>query len=42
MRLTNKAGLILLGLGALAVYKYNKMNEDEKTALIQKGKKIFD
>lgn len=42
MRFTNKTGLILLGLGALAVYKYNKMNEDEKTALKQKGKKIFD
>lgn len=42
MKVTNKAGLILLGLGALAVYKYNKMNEDEKTALKEKGKKIFD
>ena len=42
MKFSNKAGLILLGIGALAVYKYNKMDEEEKTALKEKGKKIFD
>ena len=42
MKVTNKATLILLGLGAFAIYKYNKMNEEEKTALKEKGKKIFD
>jgi hypothetical protein len=42
MKISNKAGLILLGLGALAVYKFNKMSDDEKTALKEKGKKIFD
>lgn len=42
MKVTNKASLILLGLGAFAIYKYNKMNEDERTALKEKGKKIFD
>ena len=42
MKVTNKASLILLGLGAFAVYKYNKMNEEERTALKEKGKKIFD
>ena len=42
MKVSNKAGLILLGLGALAVYKYNKMSDDEKTTLKEKGKKIFD
>ncbi len=42
MKVSNKTGLILLGLGALAVYKYNKMSEDEKIAIKEKGKKIFD
>lgn len=42
MKISNKATLILLGLGALAVYKYNKMSDEEKTALKEKGKKIFD
>jgi len=42
MKVSNKAALILLGLGALAVYKYNKMSEDEKIAIKEKGKKIFD
>jgi hypothetical protein len=42
MKISNKAALILLGLGALAVYKYNKMSDEEKTALKEKGKKIFD
>ncbi|MFN0083034.1 MAG: hypothetical protein ACKVOM_11000 [Ferruginibacter sp.] len=42
MKISNKATLILLGLGALAVYKYSKMSDDEKTALKEKGKKIFD
>ena len=38
----NKGAIILMGLGALAAYKYNKMTEEEKTALKDKGKKIFD
>ncbi|MCY7292271.1 MAG: hypothetical protein LH615_08825 [Ferruginibacter sp.] len=42
MKVSNKAALILLGLGALAVYKYSKMSEDEKIAIKEKGKKIFD
>ncbi len=42
MKVSNKTGLILLGLGALAVYKYNKMSEDDKIALKEKGKKIFE
>ncbi len=42
MKISNKATLILLGLGALAVYNYNKMSDEEKRALKEKGKKIFD
>lgn len=42
MKISNKATLILLGLGALAVYKYSKMSDEEKIALKEKGKKIFD
>lgn len=37
-----KGTIILMALGALAAYKYNKMTEEEKTALMDKGKKIFD
>ena len=37
-----KGTLILMALGALAAYKYNKMTDEEKTALTDKGKKIFD
>ena len=41
MKISNKAGLILLGLGALAVYKYNKMNDDEKNCFKRKRKENF-
>ena len=37
-----KGTIILMALGALAAYKYNKMTEEEKTAFMDKGKKIFD
>lgn len=37
-----KGTIILMALGALAAYKYNKMTEEEKTALMDRGKKIFD
>ncbi len=42
MKLSTKSALILAGIGALAVYKYNKMSDEEKQALKDKGKKIFD
>jgi len=42
MTLSKKAALLVLGLGALAVYKYNKMSDEERDALKAKGKKLFD
>ena len=42
MKISKKVGLLALGLGVLAVYKYNKMNDDERKALKDKGKKLFD
>ena len=42
MKLSKKATLLALGLGALAVYKYNKMTDEDKDALKDKAKKIFD
>ena len=42
MSLSKKGAVVLLGLGALAVYKYNKMSDEQKTALKDKGKKLFD
>ncbi len=42
MSLSKKSAVVLLGLGALAVHKYNKMSDEQKTALRDKGKKLFD
>ncbi len=42
MKLSNKTGIILLGLGALAVYKYNKLSTEEKDELKDKAKKFYD
>lgn len=42
MRISKKGGLLLLGLAGLAVYKYNKMSEEEKTALKDKAKKFYE
>lgn len=42
MKISKKGGLVLLALGALAVYKYNKMTDEEKTALKDKAKKLYD
>ena len=42
MKISKKAALLALGVGALAIYKYNKMTDEEKTALKDKGKKMFD
>ena len=42
MTLSKKGALLLLGLGALAVYKYNKMTDEDREALKTKGKKLFD
>jgi len=42
MKLSKKATVMLLGLGALAVYKYNKMTDEDKDALKDKARKIFD
>lgn len=43
---TKLPGLILAGLAAFALYKYSKMNPDEKRNLAnnlkQKGKKLYD
>jgi hypothetical protein len=40
--MSNKGSLLLLGLGALAIYKYNKMSEEDKTALKDKAKKFYE
>ncbi len=42
MTLSKKGALLLLGLGALAAYKYNKMSDEDRDALKAKGKKLFD
>ena len=42
MKISNTGTLLLLGLGAWAIYKYNNMNEDEQTAIKDKSKKLFD
>ena len=42
MKISNTGSLLLLGLGAWAIYKYNNMNEDEQTAIKEKSKKLFD
>ena len=42
MILSKKGALLLLGLGALAAYKYNKMTDEDRDALKAKGKKLFD
>jgi hypothetical protein len=42
MRMSNKGSLLMLGLGALAIYKYNKMSDDQKSALKDKVKKFYD
>ena len=34
--------LILAGLAAYGLYKYSKMNEEQKRNLKEKGKKLFD
>ena len=42
MKLSKKATVLILGLGALAVYKYNKMTDEDKDALKDKARKLFD
>ncbi len=42
MKVSNKTGLILLGLGALALYKYTKLTDEEKDELKEKAKKFYD
>lgn len=42
MNLTGKGTFLLVALGAMAAYKYNKMTEEERDELKEKGKKIFD
>ena len=42
MKISNTATIILLGVGAWAIYKYNQMSEEEQTAIKDKGKKIYD
>ena len=34
--------LLLAGLAVFAYYKYSRMNEDQKSDLKQKGKKLVD
>ncbi len=38
--LQKKTGLILAGLAAYAAYKYSKMSADQKTSLMEKGKRL--
>jgi hypothetical protein len=43
--MTRKPGLgslILAGLAAWGLYKYSKMNPDEKRNLVEKGKKLVN
>ena len=40
--ISKKGALLLLGLGALAAYKFNKMSDEDREALKTKGKKLFD
>lgn len=42
MQLTSKKTLLFVGLGALAVYKYTKLSEEEKADLMDKAKGLFD
>ncbi len=42
MKLSNTALLLFMGLGAVAIYQYNKMEESEKEELKDQGRKIFD
>ena len=42
MKISNTGTLLLLGLGAWAIYKYNNMSEEEQTGIKEKGKKLFD
>lgn len=42
MKLSNTALLLFMGLGAVAIYQYNKMDDAEKDELKDQGRKIFD
>lgn len=42
MKISTTGGLLLLGVGAWAIYKYNNMSEEEQLAMKEKGKKLFD
>ncbi len=42
MKISNTGTLLLLGLGAWAIYKYNNMSEEEQSDMKEKGKKLFD
>lgn len=42
MKISTTTSLILLGLGALAIYKYNSMSDEEKEALKEKAKKVVE
>jgi hypothetical protein len=41
-RKSSTASLLLLGLAAYGIYKYSKMSRQEKTRLVEKGKKMID
>lgn len=42
MKISKTAALLILGATAYAIYRFNKMTDEEKDALKEKGKKIFD
>ena len=42
MKISTTGSLLLLGVGAWAIYKYNNMSEDEQAAMKDKAKKLFD
>ncbi len=42
MKLSNTALLLFMGLGAVAIYQYNQMDEEEKDALKEQGRKLFE
>lgn len=39
---SNVASFLLIGLAAYGVYRYLKMTEEEKSDLVEKGKKFID
>lgn len=42
MKLSKTATLLLVGAAAYGIYKFYNMSDEQKAALKEKGKKLFD